>query len=296
MHVYLGRFGVLCGASLLMACAGDARRTGADADADAAYGAGRALQMAHSSDAAMRAYKTVLTTSPQHVDARNGMASILAERGDMEGAIALWQGLIAERGSDAYLFGNLGHAYFLSGRYAEAQQAQQRACLLDPANAQHWQRLASTLEKIGDAERALRMQRQALALLEHDLPTDVDVVGVAGIAGMAQLVLIQGIDGMLTLQRTEHPTSLEIANGNGVPGMARATARRLLDPALRVALLSNAAGFGVQHTRIEYRPAARTAAERLAQQIQPDAVLIAATRGLGTDLRLVLGRNARPRV
>lgn len=273
------RLGLLCSASLLLACAGSTPRP----HDDAAYGAGRDLQLAHHSADAMRAYRQVLLADPQHVAARNGMASLLAEQGDVTGAIALWQGLTAERGSDAYLFGNLGHAYFLSGRYAEAQQAQERACLLDPANAQHWQRLASTLAKIGDVERALRMQRQALALLEHDLPADT---------GWARLTLVQGVDGMLTLQRNDTAMSVEITNGNGVTGMARATARRVTDPSLRVARVSNAASFAVQRTRIEYKPAARTAAQRLAQQVQPNAVLIAVPRGLSTDVRLVLGRNA----
>lgn len=289
MHVYIERLGLLGSACLLLACAGSARHT----PADAAYVIGRDAQVAQNSSDAMLAYRKALLAEPTHVDARNGMASILAEQGDLKGAIALWQGLIAERGSDAYLFSNLGQAYFMNGQYAEAQLAQERACLLDPATARHWQLLASTLAKIGDAERALRMQRQALALLEHDLPTDA---GVAGVAGLAQVTLTEGVDGMLTLRRVEPVNSVEIANGNGVPGMARATARRVTDPALRVARVSNAAGFAVQRTRIEYRPAARTAARRLAQQVQPNAVLIAAPRSLSTDLRLVLGRNARPRV
>lgn len=288
MHVYIERVGLLGSACLLLACAGSARQH----PADAAYVTGRDAQVAQNSGDAMLAYRTALLAEPTHVGARNGLASLLAEQGDLAGAIALWQGLIAERSSDAYLFSNLGQAYFMNGQYAEAQLAQERACVLDPANARHWQRLASTLEKIGDVAHALRMQRQALALLKHDLPTDA---GMVGLAGLAQVTLIEGVDGMFTLQRVEPVTSLEIANGNGVPGMARATARRVTDPALRVARVSNAADFAVQRTRIEYRPAAHTAARRLAQQVQPNAVLIAAPRSLTTDLRLVLGRNARPR-
>lgn len=284
MHTYIERLGLPGSAFLLMACAGGTHQS----SADAAYLAGRDYQLAHSSAQAMQAYRDALLADPQHVDARNGVASLLAEQGDFAGAIALWQGLIAQRGSDAYLFRNLGHAYFLSGQYPAAQQAQERACLLDPADGQNWQRLASTLAKIGDMERALRMQRQALALLEHDLPTD------ASLTGSAQIALMQGVDGLQTFQRTAPVASLEIANGNGVPGMARATARRVRG--LRVERVSNASGFDVQRTRIEYRPTLRRSAQRLARQVQSNAVLIETPRGLTTDLRLVLGRNARPRV
>jgi tetratricopeptide (TPR) repeat protein len=287
MRACIERLGLLGSASLLMACAGSGHPARLpDISADEAYLTGRTAQLARSSTAAAGHYRRALLADPRHVAARNGLATILAEQGDLTGAIALWRDLTAQQDGAAYLFSNLGYAYFLNGDYAAAQQAQQRACVLDPANPYHWQRLASTLEKAGDAARALRMQRQALALLEHDLPTD---------AGWARVELIQGADGLLTLLRTAPTASLEIANGNGTPGMARATARRVTDRALHVVRISNAGGFAVQRTRIEYRPALRNAAQRLAQQVQPDAVLVEATRGLSTDLRLVLGRNAKPR-
>jgi tetratricopeptide (TPR) repeat protein len=308
------RFGLLCGACMLLACAAVRHAPPmsmplAPIGADEAYLMGREHQLARSSADAVRLYRQALLADPQHINARNGLATALAEQGDFSGAVVIWQDLIAQLQGDAgpgaaYLFSNLGYAYFLAGQYAAAQQAQERACLLDPANPHAWQRLANTLDRAGDAQRALRIQRQALALLTHDLQRDAALAGAdVPDDGWARVTLTAGADGLLTLQRTGAQTagvgtpapetaSLEISNGNGVPGMARAVAARVRDPALRLVRLTNADGFGVRRTRIEYQPALRAIAARLAQQVQPDAVLVEAPGSARTGLRLVLGHNA----
>ncbi|HEU4374837.1 MAG TPA: LytR C-terminal domain-containing protein [Telluria sp.] len=85
-------------------------------------------------------------------------------------------------------------------------------------------------------------------------------------------------------------TSLEIRNGNGVTGMARRLARKLSDASLRVTRLSNQKGFNVEHTRIEYQPGCRDAAERLAMRFG-DAALVEVDTGEAAEVRLVLGRD-----
>jgi tetratricopeptide (TPR) repeat protein len=308
------RFGLLCGACMLLACAAVRHAPPmsmplAPIGANEAYLMGREHQLARSSTDAVRLYRQALLADPQHINARNGLATALAEQGDFSGAVVIWQDLIAQLQGDAgpgaaYLFSNLGYAYFLAGQYAAAQQAQERACLLDPANPHAWQRLANTLDRAGDAQRALRIQRQALALLTHDLQRDAALAGAdVPDDGWARVTLTAGADGLLTLQRTgaqaagvgtpaPETASLEISNGNGVPGMARAVAARVRDPALRLVRVTNADGFGVRRTRIEYQPALRAIAARLAQQVQPDAVLVEAPGTARTGLRLVLGHNA----
>ena len=305
------RFGVLCSACMLLACATVEHRA-LPVGADAASRMGREHQLARRSVDAVRLYRQALLADSQHVNARNGLATALAEQGDLRGAIALWQALTAQLGTDAgpataYLFSNLGYAYFLDGQYDAAREAQERACLLDPMHADAWQRLATTLFKAGDAARAARMARQADTLKRHDVRIDAALAGRSMLAaapaampaddGWARVELVTGADGLLTLQRTAARSvaataSLEISNGNGVPGMARATSRRVRDDGVRLVRLTNEAGFGVRRTRIEYQPAFRAVAQRLAQQVQPDAVLVEAPRGARTGLRLVLGHNA----
>lgn len=340
MHPPLHRLGILCAACSLFACAALDRSAPHPSlplmaiSADEAYLIGRQHQLARASTDAARLYRQALASEPQHVNARNGLATVLAEQGDFTAAIALWQGLTAPLPRDpgpgaAYLFSNLGYAYYLAGQYALAQQAQERSCLLDPASALAWQRLADTLEKRGDSVGAARLQRQAQALLAHDPHVDAALAGMGASSvltpamapapadGWSQVELVAGLDGLLTLSRTRarevaftsaaaapvaHGATLEITNGNGVTGMARATAQRVhamgLGTMLRSVRISNEAGYGVRRTRIEYQPAFREMAERLAQQVQPGAPLIAvqkvqtAQTSAQADLRLVLGRDA----
>jgi len=83
---------------------------------------------------------------------------------------------------------------------------------------------------------------------------------------------------------------LEIRNGNGVTGMARALSRQVGANDLRVTRLSNEKGFKVARTRIEHGAAYRDVAERLAARFDNVALVeVAHTRP--TDLRLVIGQD-----
>ncbi len=82
---------------------------------------------------------------------------------------------------------------------------------------------------------------------------------------------------------------VEIRNGNGVTGMARALAGEMTG-AERVVRLTNQKGFGVQRTRVEYQPEFRDAAERLAARF--GAARVVAVGHVGrADVRLVIGHD-----
>lgn len=85
---------------------------------------------------------------------------------------------------------------------------------------------------------------------------------------------------------------LEISNGNGRQGLARQISRQLRDPALKVVRLTNQKGFGVRQTRIEYQPAFRAAAQRLALRLGASAPVEISVAGQA-DVRLVIGRDLR---
>lgn len=220
---------------------------------------------------------------------------------------------------------DLGNAYLRSGDYDAARAALERACLLDPLVADSWQLLGEALAALGQAARAQQMLRQAASLRQHDLRADFAATGSqTGIAaldqaldaprpGWAQAQIHVGVDGMMELRRIPaslpvvqplsvqtlslqtlslQPTvaRLEIRNGNGVTGMARALARQIDTPGLRVTRLSNQPGFAVRHTRIEYDAAHVDAARRLAQRVG-SVHLQEVERSAPANLRLVLGRD-----
>jgi tetratricopeptide (TPR) repeat protein len=325
----------------LLACApisGRVARERATPVADDAYLAGRNHHLARRYDEARAAYQAALRAAPQHVDARNGLATLHAEQREFASAIALWRTLTASLNlssgpGKAYLFSNLGHALFLNGEYGQALVALEKACLLDPLNDRAWQLLGESLRKLGQEERARQMLAQAEALRVHDLRADYAAVGaaptVAAIdraarepqreeARLAQLQLHVGVDGMLELRRDaglaaqpalppaqQQPAPepgtpdtplvlLEIRNGNGMRGMARKLAGQLGADGMKVARISNQKGFGVRHTRIEYEPAYRAQAERLAERFG-GAALEEVARCAPANLRVVLGRDVARR-
>ena len=92
-----------------------------------------------------------------------------------------------------------------------------------------------------------------------------------------------------TLTNTLPNALLEIRNGNGVTGMARALASRMTAP-VQVVRLTNQKGFAVQRTRVEYQGEFREAAERLAARF--GAATVVPVEHVGrADMRLVIGHD-----
>ncbi|PHV19997.1 hypothetical protein CSQ92_22460 [Janthinobacterium sp. BJB446] len=325
MRLMISRLAVACACLGLGACASHtahAPRLPAPpaAAADAAYVAGRQYFDAGDLPAAQAAYEQALRAAPRHVNARNGLAVLHAQRGEHDAAIAHWLALTQEAGTpqpqQAYLFSNLGHAYYLSGRDAQALPALEQACLLDPLNALAWQHLAQVLERLGQYARAAVMRRQAASLQEHDLRRDMAVLrsaappqgvpvaaSVPDAPAMARIEITQG-DGMARLQRVPAAVRsvpvavprprLEIVNGNGVPGLAAALARSLAGSPVQVVRLANETSFQVARTRVEYRPAQEQAARQLARQLGMQVQTQVQTQAADcpvSELRLVLGRD-----
>jgi uncharacterized lipoprotein YajG len=336
---------LLCSGAMLAACSSMAvhvdptRATVAAADDN--YVRGRNHHLARRYDEAIAAYQAALRADGAHVNARNGLAIAYAEQRDFARAIPIWRELtrdatMSSGTGTAFLFGNLGHAYFLNGQYDEALVALEKACLLDPLNHRTWQRLGETLQQLGQDERAGQMLRQASALREHDFRADYAVAD-----GGTRLPAIE--KALKTTERPEHdwafvevtsnpngvlelrrvaptrsappaavlsptaPTApaapvpltpdkglpvaaaLEICNGNGRQGLARLMSRQLRDPGVKVVRLSNEKGFAVRQTRIEYQPAFRGVAERLAERFGARPVEVSMNGR--ANVRLVIGRD-----
>lgn len=276
------------------------------AGADAYYALGRNYHAEAKPQDAQRAYLLALQRDPRHADARNGMAVLLAERGEAAQAIAIWRKLADETlppQDRALVLGNLGNALACHGDKEEALYLLQKAAVLDPANADNWQRLGAALQSAGEPEQAAVMQRQADSLREHDIKADYALVAsMASDAVMAAsaptLALAAALAPMSAPTRTPVPMPsptpalhLEISNGNGVRGMAADWARKLRGSAWKSLRVTNSRPFVVARTRVEFAPQREAAAQELAKRI--GGATLQEVRTL-TDLRVVLGHDQRP--
>ncbi|WP_300756181.1 LytR C-terminal domain-containing protein [Janthinobacterium sp.] len=331
MRFSISRVAAACACLSLGACASNAAHAppvsavdiaAAAHVASAAYAAGRRHFDAGDLLAAQASYTLAMRSDPDHLDAHNGLAVLHAQRGDLAAAIAVWQAVTTGDGmrqpQHAYLYANLGHAYVLAGRHADALPVLEQACLLDPLNARNWQQLSQALQLLGQRERAALMLAQARSLQAHDVRSDYALLHQQSIApaeadGVARIEITQ-TDGIARLQRVPAATPvpaplpasapvpalalpvqrprLEILNGNGVHGMAAAMARSLAGGPVEVVRLGNELPYQVAHTRVEYQPAQEAAARLLARQLGPQ-VVVAAAECKSCDLRLILGRDFR---
>jgi hypothetical protein len=223
--ITLKRLSVLCAGAMLFACADLSDRFAVPEQrvarrADDAYLLGRNHHLAHRYEDAIRSYRAALAVDPQHVNARNGLATIYAERRAFTQAIPIWRSLtdkvtLSSGPGSAYLFSNLGYAYFLNGEYENAVVALEKACLLDPMNPNAWYHLGESLQKLGNEQRAKDMFRQAEALQGHDLRADYAAAGGTAVPAIAAAVkaperrtddwaanqIVTRADGLLELRR-----------------------------------------------------------------------------------------------
>ena len=349
MNTTLKRLSTVCaGAFLFAACADLGYRPMAAAQpapiatpANEAYVLGRSLHMARRFDAAIASYLAALNADPKHVNARNGLAALYAEQGEFAKAIPIWQQLTRDAdgraGPDsAFLFSNLGYAHFLNGEYDNALAALEKACVLDPLNDRAWKHLGSALDKLGHAERAQLMYKQAAALRAHDFKADYALAQQPVAPAIEKAInasprdenawatteVRQLANGMFELHRIPAATManakpapqplavpvrvgqlavlsaiaapdkalLEIRNGNGITGMAKALSMKMDPGTVHVVRLSNQRPFDVRQTRVEYQPAFRDAAERLAERFG-SAVVVEAASVQPANMRLVIGRD-----
>ncbi|MEO6292764.1 MAG: LytR C-terminal domain-containing protein [Burkholderiaceae bacterium] len=85
---------------------------------------------------------------------------------------------------------------------------------------------------------------------------------------------------------------IEVANGNGVNGMAKRISKVLSQQGIAVSLLTNEPPYKQQDTKIQYRPGYEQTAMRLKNALQGHAVVVSSPNLSGnSDVRLVLGKD-----
>lgn len=85
---------------------------------------------------------------------------------------------------------------------------------------------------------------------------------------------------------------VEVANGNGVTGMARRVATELKSQGIGVTRVSNRKPFDQIRTEIEYRKGFLTSAREIGVRLQnPPSFVESGSLGAGISVRLVLGRD-----
>ena len=235
--------------------------------ADAMYHTGRYFQGQIRYEQAQQAYREALALNPDHVPALNGLAIIAANQGRFAEAERHFQQAIALAPNDAYLYNNLGYAYLRADRPDEGQTALAKAVDLAPDNPHYAANFAKATE--------------ALALRRHKLAAER-----AHKASTPEAAPRQSAD--------ESNLLLEVANGNGVRGMAARTAGLLREFGLPATRLTNARPYRQWQTEIQYL-AGHEQEAILVQAALPVAARLVEIEAMqrGIELRVVVGHDLR---
>ena len=221
----------------------------------------------------------------------------LAAQGRHEEAIEQFQGAIALEPGRAYLHNNLGYAHLLLGQPAKALQAFEAARHLDPHHP-------ATLQNIKAARALLGRQQPPappVAARRDQTPSAPGFASTPGIsiAPIAPHVFELRAPAVTPAARPAQPARpapprkprLDVANGNGVRGMARRMAKQLAQQGALIARVSNELPFNQQATVVQYRAGHEAEAIELAARVPNARTALSDSLPARIDLRLVLGRD-----
>lgn len=276
---------------------------------DAHYALGRYYQGQVRYDEAIKAYQEVLAAQPDHAEAHNALGVIYATQGrQAEAETELRTALDLAPGA-AHIHNNLGYALLLQGRLSEAATAFEEALRLDPSQV----RAADNL-RIAQARLAGRPLAEAPTPVKVEPPRP-QAPSVAVVAPTLQVSPVSANvielrlpapprnDGRISAAPTAPaaplPAGLEVANGNGVPGMARQASAYFKEMGYSRVRLTNQKPFVQGQTQIQFRPGYQQQAEGLRTALAGKGVL-SPSGSLRQDIqvRVVLGKDLRaaPRV
>jgi len=268
------------------------------ATSPALYELGRYHQAQGKYAEAAAAYREALANNPQHVQAHNALGIVFSLLGRHEEAVQELKAAIALEPKAAYLHNNLGYAYLLQGRSDEAATALAQAKLFDPSS----QRVAANL-KLANKQDSAKPESAAERGFEGTGLAAPRAMAHAQAEGAHIVRVAPGIYELKTAAASPPPQDVikpfhfEVANGNGVQGMARRVAGHLSARGLAKARVSNQKPFNQQTTVVQYRPGYRAEASLLSSRLpQKPELVMADNLASDVQVRLVLGRDLYPHV
>lgn len=296
-------------------------RHSSDQSAATYYQLGKYHQKRGNLDLALEAFTQSIALDRRQLEARNALAAIHSRQGRLDEAKALLLQLVADFPAVAHPYNNLGYVYYLQGDYDAAVKTLQRALALDSGN--EWARnnldavqtaLASQGERaaidrgLAPSVPATRSQGATLVVPSSVPQTRMEVVqivpNVYELKPKAALtpVAVERLVDKSSLTTAAPATAVviaaktfkvEIANGNGITGMARRMRHLLGQRGIAVNRLSNQRPFKHLTTEIQYRIGYEQEAEALRTALRGYAVVVPGNEFSGnSEVRLVLGRDA----
>jgi Tfp pilus assembly protein PilF len=263
---------------------------------------------------ALAAYTQSIFLDSKQLDARSAIASIDSQQGRLLEAEAAFLGLMIDFPMVAQPVNNLGYVYYLEGKYADAVSIFQRALALDRSNKKTRNNLdmARTALALLNAPATVKLATTSLALQGQPASSSLLAVPAGPLAGSGRMEVVQLAPAEYELKlrggamqsapgvavalgvatETARACNVEIANGNGVTGMARQVRQALVKQGIAVSRLTNVRPYRQTETEIQYLAGYEREAAALKKALLSKSVLVAVSQLSGmADVRLVLGKD-----
>ena len=262
------------------------------------YQLGRYHQQNGDLELALMAFTYSIARDGAQLDARSAAAAIHAQQGRLDQAKAMLLAVVADYPRAALPYNNLGYVYYLQGDYAAAAATLRKALALDGGN----DRARNNLRLAEQAQRQPAYAAPMPSVAATPAPAPA-VAPQAAAAPAGAMEIVELGPNVFELKRRAMPAGvaaadalparLEIANGNGVAGMAKRIKQVLGRQGIPVSRMTNARPYRQAATTIEYRLGHQQHAEQLRAALHEPALLLAAANlPPQSDVRLVLGRDA----
>jgi tetratricopeptide (TPR) repeat protein len=275
--------------------------------AEGMYRLGRYYEGQARFELAINAYREAVRRDPLMIEAYTALGTSLAAQQRYDEAIRQFQAAIVLAPNAAHLHNNLGYAYLLSGQTEQSIKVLEEAQRLDPAHARSAENL-----------RVARTRRGSGAPQTVSSPIMTPTVQSITLPGPASGGIVEVAPQVFELRTSPKPRhfekieakplpplpqqqpqtksapkfNLEISNGNGVQGLAKRVAGRLVGAGVRTARLTNQRPFNQPSTEVQYREGYAAAAAALASKLQhPVQVKPKGDLASHIDVRIVLGRD-----
>jgi tetratricopeptide (TPR) repeat protein len=275
------------------------------------YQVGRYHQQRGDLELALMAYTYSIARDGGQLEARSAAAAIHAQQGRLDQAKAMLLAVVADYPAVALPYNNLGYVYYLQGDYVAAATTLRKALALEAGNDR-------TRNNLQLAEVAIAGQNGRAVAVSAPVASPVALAAVPAAAAAAaptpmaesSMELVALGPNVFELKRRAAPLAafvplvapmaasltsarIEIANGNGIAGMARRIKQVLGRQGIAVSRLTNARPFHQVATTIEYRAGHAQNAQQLRDALRGNAVLLVVPNlPTQSDVRLVLGRDA----
>jgi tetratricopeptide (TPR) repeat protein len=250
---------------------------------------------------ALKAWLKAVQAAPGDAELHNALGQAYAGQGDHEAAVTALRRAVELAPDEAALHNNLGYALMRAGRTEEARTALQQALASQPGYARaqaNLRRLQASAEVM--QERAEQAAPTAPATPVASVSASETVAPATSAISTSTQATAQAPGVPRTIaahQPSPTAPAVEIANGNGVEGMAACVAEALrASGALSTTRLRNALPYDTATTVVRYRAGHAQVAQALARQLPGGAPAVAGLdRADSLDLRIVLGHDLRTR-